>query len=121
MKKSFFTEIENLGIHISCAFSARLSQLLPKPKHTNFPINEKLLSDSRKKFNLSTLKYEPYNQAQRGNGVYEIPQYGPSVYILKSGSDQRKVPRYWGVWLALSNAGKTRDWFVMEKKLRYGE
>ena len=102
------TKIESLGIHISWAFSAKLSTLLPKPKYTDFPRQtETSFPDSLKKFNLKTLEYEPDNQRQRGNGLYEIPQYGPSVYILKSGSDQRKVPRDWGVWLTLSAVGRT--------------
>ena len=37
----------------------------------------------------------------------KIPHYGRSIYILKFGSNERKVPRDWGVWLALSNVGKT--------------
>lgn len=116
------TKIENLGIHVSRAFSAKLSEILPKPKHTDFPRQTEMsFPDSVKKFNLKTLKYEPDNQ-WRGNGVYEIPQYGPSVYILRSGSDQRKVPRDWGIWLTfaavgrttglVSYVGKTRTWCV---------
>ena len=53
-----------------------------------------------------SLEYES-NIQHRGNGLYEIPQYGPSLYILKSGTDKRKVPRDWGEWLALSNDGRT--------------
>ena len=102
-----FTEIESLDIHISRAFSAKLSKRLPKPKRTSFLQIDTPLPASLKKFNLNTLKYEPYNQPQRGNGVYEIPQYGPSLYILKSSSDQRKVPRDWGAWLTLFTAGRT--------------
>ena len=101
------TKIENLGIHISNAFSAKLSKLLLKPKHTDFPRQtETSFPDSLKKFNLRTLEYEPDN-LRRGNGLYEIPQYGPSVYILKFGSDQRRVPRDWGVWLIFSAVGRT--------------
>ena len=102
-----FTEIENLGIHISRAFSAKLSRLLPNPKRTSFSQIDTRLPDSRKKFNLNTLKYGPDNQRQQDNGLYEIPQYGSSIYILKSGTDLRKVPPDWGEWLALSDAGKT--------------
>ena len=116
LNETSFTEIENLGIHISLEFSAKLSQLLPKPKRTNFPINERSLSDSRKMFNLRTLKFETYNQRQRGNGLYEIPQFGRNIYILKSGDDQRRVPRDWGTWLALSDAGKTTGLVYYKKK-----
>ena len=106
LKEPLFTEIENLGIHVSLAFSAKLSQILPKPKLTSFPKVDISFPDSLKYFNLSTLEYDS-NIQYRSNGLYEIPQYGPSVYILKNGHDQRKVPRDWGEWLALSNAGRT--------------
>lgn len=106
LKESFLTEIENLGIHVSLTFSAKLAQILPKPQPTSFPKINILLPDSRRKYNLITLEYEPNIQHNR-DGFYEIPQHGPSVYILKHGTDQRKVPRDWGEWLALSNAGRT--------------
>ncbi len=111
-----FTEIKKLDIHISLEFSAKLSQLLPKPKRSSFPPSDTPLSESRKKFNLKTLKFETYNQRQRGNGLYEIPQFGRNIYILKSGDDQRKVPRDWGTWLALSDAGKTTGLVYYKKK-----
>ena len=111
-----FTEIENLDIHISLEFSAKLSQILPKPKRSSFPTSDTPLSESRKKFNHKTLKFEPFNQRQRGNGLYEIPQFGRNIYILKSGDDQRKVPRDWGTWLALSDAGKTTGLVYYRKK-----
>ena len=101
------TEIERLGIHISRNFSAKLSRLLPTPILTFFPRIDPLYMDSLELFNLMSLEYDP-NIQHRGNGLYKIlPQYGPSVYILKTGPDQRKVPRDWGEWLALSNAGRT--------------
>ena len=111
-----FTEIKNLDIHISLEFSAKLSQLLPKPKRSSFPSSDTPLSESRKRFNLKTLKFETYNQRQRGNGLYEIPQFGRNIYILKSGDDQRRVPRDWGTWLALSDAGKTTGLVYYKKK-----
>ena len=112
------TKIEGLGIHISRAFSAKLSELLPKPKHTDFPQQtETSFPDSLKKFNHKTLEYEPDNR-QRGSGLYEIPQYGPSIYILQFGSDQRKVPRDWGMWLTLSAVGRTTKLVTYIKKTR---
>ncbi len=111
-----FTEFEDLGIHISLEFSAKLSQLLPQPKRSSFPPSDILLSESRKKFNHKSLKFEPYNQRQHGNGLYEIPQFGRSIYILKSGDAQRSVPRDWGIWLALSDAGKTSKLVYYRKK-----
>lgn len=104
-----FTEIKKLDIHISLNFSAQLSQLLPKPKRTNFPLNDIPLSESRKMLNLKSLTFKTYNQRQHGNGLYEIPHYGRNIYILKSGADQRRVPRDWGTWFALSDAGKTTE------------
>ena len=111
-----FTEIKKLDINISLQFSAKLSQLLPKPKRSSFPPSDISLSDSRRMFNLKTLKFERYNQRQRSNGLYEIPHYGRNIYILKSGADQRRVPLDWGTWLALSDAGKTTGLVYYKKK-----
>ena len=111
-----FSYLESLGVHISQSFSARLSSLLPCPKRTSFPQIKRELPDSLRKFNLDTLEYEIENHSPRNEGLYEIPQYGPDVYILKSGSDQRKVPRDWGEWLALSTSGRTTGLISYEKK-----
>ena len=114
LTEAAFTEIESLGIHISRAFSAKLSSVLPTPKRTSFPKIETPLSDSRNQFNIDTLKYED-NRFRGADGLYEIPQYGPNVYILKSGSDQRKVPRDWGEWLLLSTVGRTTGLISYER------
>lgn len=113
-----FTEIKKLDIHISLNFSAKLSQLLPQPKRSSFPASDISLSEARKKYNPKTLKFETYNQRQRGNGLYEIPNYGRgrNIYILKTGGDQRRVPRDWGTWLALSDVGKTKGYVYYNKK-----
>ncbi len=103
---TIFTRLEELGIHISKAFSAKLSKLLPTPIRTTFPRINMPHMDSLKLFNLESLGYEP-NIQHYGNGLYEIPDYGSNLYILKTGPDRRKVPRDWGEWLALSNAGRT--------------
>ena len=102
-----FTEIERLGIHISRAFSARLSSVLPTPTRASFPQDETSLQEPLNKFNPDTLEYEPDNYSLRNDGLYEIPNFGRNVYILKSGSDQRRVPRDWGEWLVLSTSGRT--------------
>lgn len=116
LTEAFFTEIKNLGIHISRAFSAKLSSVLPTPKRINFPQIETPLSDSLNKFNIDTLEYERDNHFIGDDGLYEIPQYGPNVYVLKSGSDRRKVPRDWGEWLLLSTFGKTTELISYKKK-----
>lgn len=111
-----FTELEKLDyIYISRAFSVKLSKLLPAPIPTLFKEIDIPIPDSFRLFNLRTFKYEP-NIQHRSNGLYEIPQYGPSVYILKNGHDQRKVPRDWGEWLALSNAGRTVGFLTYVEK-----
>ena len=53
-----FSAVESLGIHLSRAFSAKLSDVLPIPKRTNFQQTEVPLSNSWNKFNIKTLKYE---------------------------------------------------------------
>lgn len=111
-----FAALENLGIHISRTFSAKLSSVLPRPKRTSFPPNETWLPDSRKKFNLDTLEYAQDKYSPCNDGLYEIPQYGPDVYVLKSGSDQRRIPRDWGEWLVLYTSGKTTGLISYEKK-----
>ena len=116
LTEASFAEIENLGVHVSRAFSAKLSSLLPIPKRTNFPQIETPFSDSLNKFNINTLKYEKDNYFIGDDGLYEIPQYGPDVYVLKSGSDRRKIPRDWGEWLLLSTFGKTTGLTSYEKK-----
>ncbi|MYE90487.1 hypothetical protein F4X33_15995 [Candidatus Poribacteria bacterium] len=110
-----FTDVEGLGIHLSRAFSAKLSDILPIPKRTNFQQVEAPLSDSWNKFNIKTLKYEKDNYFL-DDGLYEVPQYGPDVYILKAGSDLRKVPRDWGEWILLSTSGRTTGLISYKKK-----
>ena len=111
-------KIENLGIHISTAFSAKLSKLLPIPNRSSFEPSKEPIPDSCRKFNhLKTLKYNKQNNLQQKTyGLYEIEQYGPAVYILKYGSDQRKVPRDWGEWLTLSTAGRKTGFIYYEKE-----
>ena len=116
LTKVSFTEIENLGIHISREFSAKLSNILPTPKCTSFPQIETPLFNASNKFNIDTLKYEKNDNFMDDNGLYEIPQYGPNIYILKSGSDQRKIPRDWGEWLLFSTLGTTTGLIFYEKK-----
>ena len=107
LTEASFAEIESLGIHISLAFSAKLSDVLPSPKYSSFPRSETAFPGRFGKFNLSTLEYDKRsNNLRINNGLYEIPRYGPDVYILKSGAFQRRVPRDWGEWLTLSMFGR---------------
>ncbi len=107
LSETSFAEIESLGIHISCAFSARLSSILPSPERTSFLKDEVLLPDSINRFNIRTLEYESDNYSLRSDGLYEIPKFGRNVYVLKSGTDQRIVPRDWGEWLFLNSRSRT--------------
>ena len=117
LTKAAFTEIECFGIHISRAFSAKLSKLLPIPGRSSFSPIEAPLQEAFNKFNINTFKFDKLNNPHLiDNGLYGVSQHGPDVHILKSGSDQRKVPRYWGVWLALSDAGKTTGLVCYDKE-----
>ena len=112
-----FNAIETLGIHISLAFSAKLSKLLPILKSSSFPLIETPLQNVRNKFNIDTLKFDILNnQSSTSNGLYGISQPGPDIHILKYGSDQRKVPRDWGVWLLLSSASRTTGLVLYNKE-----
>ena len=117
LTENSLAEIENLGIHISYAFSAKLSDVLPSPKYAHFPQSEVRFPDSVSKFNLDTLKYDKLdNNLLWNDGLYEIPQYGPDVYILKFGTSQRRVPRDWGEWLTLYIFGRKTGFISYEEK-----
>jgi hypothetical protein len=118
LTEAAFSVLERLGIHISLAFSAKLASVLPSPKRTNFPQIETLPSDSLNRFNPDTLKYEPDTHSLHEDGLYEIPQHGPDVYVLKFGYDLRKVPRDWGEWLVMNALGGTTGQIRYEKKSR---
>ena len=125
LTEASFAAIESMGIHVSREFSPKLSSLLPSPNRASFLIDESQLPDSINRFNLRTLEFEPENQLRHNNGLYEIPQFGRDVYVLKSGADQRIVPRDWGEWLSLNDRveqnrlisyeQKSQTWFVNGK------
>ena len=116
LAEASFAEIESMGIHVSRAFSAKLSSLLPSPERTSFLKDETPFPNSINKFNSKTLKYERDNYSLRRHGLYEIPQFGRSVYVLKSGDDQRIVPRDWGEWLFLGACGRREGLTLYEQK-----
>ena len=107
--------IEKLDIHIGWAFSARLSNVLPVPKRTRFQQDNTSLLDSQDTFNPRTLKYEPDASRPRSDGLYKIAQHGAAIYVLKTGADQRRVPRDWGEWQVLS---RTPGLIVYERETR---
>ena len=94
--------LESLGIHISQEFSAKLSQILPRPRLMNIQPESSLSANLEKKFNPATLNYEPVAPGTITDGLYQISRYGPDVYILRHGSHQRRVPRDWGEWYVLA-------------------
>ena len=102
LSDGILSAVERLDIHVSRAFSARLSNVLPVPKRTRFPQDNTSLLDLQDKFNPRTLKYEPDTSRLRSDGLYKIAQHGPAIYVLKTGADQRRVPRDWGEWQVLS-------------------
>ena len=117
LTEASLAKIESLGIHISHTFSAKLSSVLTSPKYANFPQSEAIFPDSLSKFNPDTLKYDKIDNNLRWNdGLYEIPQYGPDVYILKFGTSQRRVPRDWGEWLTLSLFGRKTGFISYKEK-----
>ena len=116
LTKASFAEIECMGIHVSCAFAAKLSSLLPSPNRASCLIHEAQLPYSINRFNFETLEFNPDNRSLHNNGLYEIPQFGRDVYVLKSGADQRIVPRDWGEWMFLSACGRKKGLTFYERK-----
>ena len=116
MTEASLAEIESLGVHVNRAFSAKLSSILPSPERTSFLKSETRFPYLIKGFHFKSLKYEEDSYAWRNDGLYEIPQFGRNVYVLKSGADQRIVPRDWGEWLFLSACGRKNGLISYERK-----
>ena len=116
LTEASLAEIESLGIHVSRAFSAKLSSILPSPERTSFLKDETPFPYLIKGFHFKSLKYEQDSYAWRSDGLYEIPQFGRNVYVLKFGDDQRIVPRDWGEWLFLSACGRKKGLTSYEQK-----
>ena len=116
LTEAIFAEIKSLGIHVSRAFSAKLSSKLPSPELNSFLKDKARLPTLTSKFNLKNLEYEPNSYSSHNDGLYEIPQFGRNVYVLKSGSDQRIVSRDWGEWLFLHNCGRTAGLISYEQE-----
>ncbi len=114
--------LENLGIHISFEFSEKLSRILPRPKLMDLQSKPPSVPSLIKKFNLTTLDYEPINDGEHINGLYQVPQHGPDVYILRFGNHERRVPRDWAEWNVLAGTSglisyeeKSQIWRITNK------
>ena len=101
LTEEVLSTLESLGIHISREFSAKLSQILPRPRLMNIQPELSFAANLEKKFNPTTLNYEPVVPGTITDGLYQISRYGPDVYVLRSGRYQRRVPRDWAEWYVL--------------------
>ena len=118
------SSLSNLGIHISWEFSVKLSYILPRPRLMNTQTERSFVANLEKKFNPTTLDYELVGHGERSDGLYQISQYGPDVYVLKTGHNQRRVPRNWAEWNVLAGTPglisymeKFQTWRVNSKLL----
>ena len=97
-----FSSLENLNVYISWEFSAKLSQILPRPRLMNIQPELSFAANLEKKFNPITRDYESVGQGENADGLYQISQHGPDIYALRSGNYQRRVPRDWAEWNMLA-------------------
>ena len=97
-----FSTLESLNVHISWEFSAKLSQILPRPRFMSILPELSFAANLEKKFNPITLDYESVGHGESTDGLYQISQHGPDVYALRSGNHQRRVSRDWGEWNVLA-------------------
>lgn len=119
--------VEEMGVHISRAFSAKLANVLPSPNRSNFEQIPWPALENLRKFDTDALRFEPAERQENGDGLYQVPQYGRDIHVLKCGYDLREVPRDWGEWLALDMASRntglvnydrnTQTWSVRDKLL----
>ena len=119
-----FSDIESLNVHISWEFSAKLSQIQPRPRLMNIQPELSFAANLEKKFNSITLDYESVGRGESPDGLYQISQHGPDVYALRHGNHQRKVPRDWAEWNVLAGTPglisymeKSQTWQVRSKLL----
>ena len=119
-----FSTLESLNVHISWEFSAKLSHILPRPRLMNLQREPSFVANLEKKFNPLTLDYEPLSTGENLDGLYQISQHGPDVYVLRSGNHQRRVPRDWAEWNVLagtpgliSYVEKSQTWRVRNNLL----
>lgn len=124
LTKKAFSTLESLNVHISWEFSAKLSQVLPRPKLMNIHPELSFAANLEKKFNSATLDYEPLSAGENLDGLYQMSQHGPDVYALRSGNHQRRVPRDWAEWYMLAGVSglisymeKSQTWRVRNNLL----
>ena len=117
-----FSDFESLNVHISWEFSAKLSQILPRPRLMNIQPELSFAANLEKKFNPTTLDYESVGPGEGTDGLYQISQHSPGIYALRSGNHQRRVPRDWAEWNILagtpgliSYVEKSQVWRVKSK------
>ena len=124
LREKTISSLDNLGIYISWEFSAKLSQVLPRPRLMNIQPELSFAANLKKKFNPTTLNYESVVHGESTDGLYQISQHGPDVYVLRSGHNQRRVPRDWAEWNVLAGTSglisyreKSQTWRVNNKLL----
>lgn len=102
LTKKAFSTLESLNVHISWEVSTKLSHILPRPRLMNFRSEPSFVANLEKKFNPVTLDYELLSHGKNMDGLYQISQHGPDIYVLRSGNHQRRVPRDWAEWNVLA-------------------
>ena len=119
-----FSDIESLNVYISREFSAKLSQILPRPSFMSIQPEPSVAANLKKKFNPTTLDYESVGIGESMNGLYQISQHGPDIYALRYGTNQQKVPKNWAEWFVLAGTPglisyieKSQIWQVTRKLL----
>ena len=119
-----FSDLESLNVSISWEFSAKLSQILPRPRLMDLQPEPSFVANLVKKFNPATLDYKSVNPGEVPDGLYQISRHGPDIYALKFGNYQRKVPRDWAEWSVLAGTPglisyreKSQTWQVRSKLL----
>lgn len=100
-------EIQNMGIHISRKFSAKLSCILPNIRLDSFEPDKSILNTPIERFNIDRLKYEG-NPSDMSEGLFRILNNGRYTHFIKLNNVQRKAPREWSEWLILRAFRKSK-------------
>lgn len=100
-------EIQNMRVHISREFSAKLSCILPNIRLDSFEPDKSILNAPIEKFNINTLNYES-NPLDLSEGLFRILNHGRYTHFIKLNNVQRIVPPEWGAWLTLRAFRKSK-------------